>query len=363
MRRTILGAIMIFVVLFSVGCGGGSTPEKQTGSQPAQEQQQGQQQEQKQEQIKVLNLGTHGVGSIVNTMATGMAGVLSKNLDFEVKVVASTGPTEWMPMINSGEMDMGMLNNWDAQMGRLGKSSYEKISGGKGFPIMLITSGHKALTGVVVAEDSGIKKGADLKGKRYAGNYTGSPGTTAQAEAALANLGLTQSDVKMVSVPAVDAGVRAVIEGRADANGSNNVGMGVISELDASKGARFLSFDPSPEAVKRLQEKFPATVVKVSPGEKKTGIREDTYLMSYDFYLVGRESLPEDTVYNVVKTLWEKNKDITVINKNLEDWTPENFVNTTFTIPYHPGAIKFYKEKGVWTPEMEKLNQELLSAK
>lgn len=355
MRNVLLGTITVLAMLLSVGCGSQAVTqsgEKQTGSQT-----------QQQSQIKVLNLGTHGVGSIVNTMGTGIATVLSKNMSIEVKAVASTGPTEWMPMINSGEMDLGVLNNWDAEMGRRGKATYEKISGGKGFPVMLLTSGHKAFNGIVVAEDSGIRKGSDLKGKRFAGIYTGSPGTTAQAEGALANLGLKPQDIKMVSVPSVDAGVRAVIEGRADANGANNIGMGVISELDSSKGARFLSFDPSPEGVKRLQEKFPAEIVKVSPGPGKTGIREDTYLMSYDFYLVGRESLPESLVYDLVKTLWEKNQELTVINKNLQDWTPENFVTPQNTVPYHPGAVKFYREKGVWTPEMEKHQQELLSAK
>lgn len=363
MRKVIIGTLIAFTVLFGVGCGIQSVFKSTDKVTENQVQQPNDTKAQQSNENKVLSLGTHGVGSIVNTMGTGIASVLSKNLSTEVKAVASTGPTEWMPMISTGEIDLGVLNNWDADMGRRGQSTYEKISDGKGFPVMLITSGHKAFNGIVVAEDSGIKQASDLKGKRFAGLYTGSPGTTAQAEAALSNLGLNPSDVKMVSVPSVDAGVRAVIEGRADANAANNIGMGVISELDSSKGARFLSFDSSPEATKRLQEKFPAAIVKVSPGPGKTGIKEDTYLMSYDFYLVGRESLSESQVYDIVKTLWEKNQELTVINKNLQDWTPENFVTTQNTVPYHPGAVKFYKEKGVWTPEMEKQQQALLSGK
>lgn len=315
------------------------------------------------EEPKVLALGTHGVGSVVNTMGAGIATVLSKGMSIEMKTVASSGPTEWLPMILTKEMDLGVLNNWDAQMGWLGKSTYEPISGGKGFPIMLITSGHKSYSGIVVADNSGIKTGNDLKGKRIAGIYTGSPGTTALAEAAFANLGITDKDVKVVSFPGVDAGMRGVIEGRVDANATTSLGMGIVSELDSSKGARFLSFDPSPEAIKSLQEKFPAKVDKVSPGNGNAGIKEDTYLMSYDFYLVGRDGLSEQTVYHIVKTLWEKNQELTVINKNLEDWTPENFVTVENTIPYHPGAIKFYKEKSVWTDAMEKRQQELLAQK
>lgn len=316
-----------------------------------------------QEKSKVMALGTHGVGSIVNAMGSGISTVLSRELGTEVKTVASSGPTEWMPMMNTEEMDMGVLNAWDAQMGYLGGIGYDKISGGKGFPIMLITSGHKSASGMMTSKESGIKTGADLKGKRYVGTYTGSPGQTMLADAGLANLGLTKKDVKMVSVPDVASGIRAIMEGRADVAGTANIGMGIVSELDAGKGAQFISLDTSPEAVKAMQELFPATPVKVSPGKGKTGVLEDIYLMEYDFYLVGRQKLSDDVVYNVVKALWDKNKDLGAINKNLEDWTPENFVVELFTLPYHPGAIKFYKEKGVWTPDMDKRQQELLASK
>ncbi len=337
MGKTLIGAVSILLMLAS--CAGQTDRER----------------------IKVLNLGTHGVGSIANAMGTGIAAVLSEGLDVEVKAIASSGPTEWLPMIDSGEMDLGILNNWDAQMGWQGQSVYRNLSGGRGFEIRLITSGHKALNGIVVAEGSGIKSGLDLKGRRYVGIYTGSPAITAQGEAALANFGLSPDDVKMMAVPSVDAGVRALIEGRAEANGSNNIGMGVISELDASRGARFLSFDPSPEAVRRLQQKFPAILVKLSPGAGKTGVREEIYLMSYDFYLVGRATLAEDLVYQMVKVLWERNGELTRINRQLEDWTPENFVNRLNTIPYHPGAVKFYREKGLWSSDMEMRQQELLA--
>ncbi|MBI4444848.1 MAG: TAXI family TRAP transporter solute-binding subunit [Acidobacteria bacterium] len=312
----------------------------------------------KSRQIKVLSMGTHGVGSLVNAMGTGLATVLSEGLGIEVRVVASSGPTEWLPMVASEEMDLGVLNAWDAQMGNEGKSVYGRLSNGKGFPILLITSGHKALNGVVVPESSGIRAPQDLKGRRYVGLFTGSPGITAQAEAALANFGLKETDVNLIPVPSIDAGVRNLVEGRAEASIAN-VGMGIVSELEASRGARFLSFDPSPRAVQKMQAKFPSTLFKVSPGSGKTGVQADTFLMSYDFYLVGRANLPEELVYLIVRTLWEKNEELTRINTQLQDWTPSNFVTNFNTIAYHPGAVRLYREKNVWSSEMQQRQQEL----
>lgn len=364
------GAVLVILLLslamiFQAGCSSsGDSGKTETKTETQGETKTEGKAAEKAPQAKVMALGTHGVGSIVNAMGSGISSILSRELGAEVKTVASSGPAEWMPMMNTNEMDLGVLNNWDAEMGWKGGTGYDKISGGKGFPVMLITSGHKAANGVLVSEATGIKTVADMKGKRMVITMTGSPGQTQIIKASMANLGLTEKDIKPAASPSVDAGVRAVIEGKADINGCAQPGMGVVAELDAGKGARFISFDPSPEALKRMQDLFPAVLVPLKPGKGNTGIKEDpTYLMQYDFYLVGRESLEEDVVYNIIKALWDKNKELGAINKNLLDWTPENFVVDLFTVPYHPGAVKFYKEKGVWKDTHEKRQQELLAAK
>jgi TRAP-type uncharacterized transport system substrate-binding protein len=93
------------------------------------------------------------------------------------------------------------------------------------------------------------------------------------------------------------------------------------------------------------------------------GIREPTYLMAYDFYLVGSEKLSVDIAYTLVKTLWEYDKELASIHVRLKDWTKERFVNSKATIPYHPGVINFYKEVGIWGAEMDNLQGRLLREK
>jgi TRAP transporter TAXI family solute receptor len=167
----------------------------------------------------------------------------------------------------------------------------------------------------------------------------------------------------MVSVPGVEAGVRALIEGRADITGSTNVGMSVVAELDAGKGARYISFDPSPEAFKRMQDYFPCYPVQVKPGPGMVGVKEPVTLMAYNFYLVSSEKLSNETAYAIIKTLWEYDKELAPIHVRLKDWTRNRYVTTKATIPYHPGAIKFYKEIGAWGAEMDNLQQQLLRQK
>lgn len=87
------------------------------------------------------------------------------------------------------------------------------------------------------------------------------------------------------------------------------------------------------------------------------------YLWAYDIYLVSRAELPDDAVYQMVKALWENYKEFAPIHPLLKEWTPERFVSKEARIPYHPGAVKFYKERGAWTSEMEKLQTALLAEK
>ncbi|NLX90456.1 MAG: TAXI family TRAP transporter solute-binding subunit [Firmicutes bacterium] len=342
--------LILALVIQVIGCSNG-TEEKSSGAGGTEET----------GLPSMLTIGTHPMSSLYNAMGSGIATVASKYTPMEVKAIATSGPIEWFPMFLNGEMDMGVLNCWDAQMGWLGESDYAAISGGKGFPVRLLTNGAFSIYSVLVAEDSGIKTAQDLKGKSYILNYTGAAGITAQAKAFLANHNLTEDDVKVVSVPGISDGVKAIIERRADCAGSANVGFALVEELEATRGARFLAFDPSPEAVERAQKEFPLYPIEVEPGPGFTGVREPMTMMAYDIYLVARTDLSEDAAYAMVKAIWDNNEELATIHPRLKEWSTDRFVSAQATVPYHPGAIKFYKEKGVWTEEMDALQAELLS--
>ena len=309
----------------------------------------------------ILDIGTHPVGSFFNVVGTAVATVVGKYTPMKTTVKPMAGPAAWYPMVETQEIDLGILNNWDGEKGYLGESIYEKLSKGKGFPVRLFAISVNNAIGLIVAGNSKFYNAADLKGKRVAGNYP-TPSLHLQAEALLANGGVKWSEVIPIPVSSITEGVKAVIEGRADA-ASVTIGTPINEELHAKSGARFLPLDPSPDAVKRAKEKFPGYPFKVIPGPGRTGVEKEQFLWAYDIYLIGRGNLPEEATYRVVKALWENYKDLGSIHVLLKDWTPELFVTKEALIPYHPGAIKFYKEKGVWNDEMAKLQEVLLAKK
>ena len=361
-RVKILIAVVLALALAGfAGCGSDTTDASDTnGGEPPE---QTQPKAEEESLPKMLSLSTHPQGSLYNALGSGLASVASKYTPMEVKAIATSGPGEWGPSMETAEGDLGIENSYDAKMGYLGKDVYEEISGGKGFPIRLLTNGSQNVNSAITAGDSGIESAEDIKGKKYVGIFTGSAGITAQAQAFLANHGLAEDDVQMMTVPGVSDGIRAIIEGRADVNGSAVIGMGIIQELDGARGARFLSIDPSQQAVDRLQEVFPGYPIDVEPGPNKLGVQEPITMMTYQTYLVARASLSDEAAYEVVKALWENNDELGPIHPKLKQWTTDQFVTDKATVPYHPGAIKFYKEKGVWNEKMDEIQAELLSLK
>ena len=123
-----------------------------------------------------------------------------------------------------------------------------------------------------------------------------------------------------------------------------SVGSGVTRELDSTIGIRFLGADPAPEAVTRMKKVYPVVVTKVKAGPP--GIREDMWLVPaglchYPQENQRRRGLPGRQV------LWEHNDALKKANKRTRSWDRKNFADPQAILPYHPGAIRLYKEKGV----------------
>jgi uncharacterized protein len=310
----------------------------------------------------VIGIGTHPVGAFFNTVGVAAAKTIADHSPMKAVVKPMAGPSAWFPYMERGDMELGVLNMWDAEKGYLGESVYEKLSGKKGFSVRLLAVSVWNSGGIVVAKDSGITGYADLKGKRVCGNFP-TPSLQLQTEAYLANGNVSWKDVTPIPVSSVVEGVKMVMDGKADSSGTITLGMGITEELNAKKGARILPMDPSPEAVSRMRKFHPGYMVKVKPGPGNTGIEKEQYLWAYDIYLIAYEKLPDRAAYLMTKALWENYKGFERVHKLLVDWTPERFVSKHATIPYHPGAIAFYKEKGVWDGEMERLDKSLIDMK
>ena len=305
-----------------------------------------------------LRLGTNPMGSVFYACGAGLANVIGNHTPITVKVVPAGGPTEYLPLMTTGEMDLGIINHFDMWQAYYGKLSYKKPTNGKGFPIRLVQWGSPNYLTLVTA-DPNIKKLSDIKGKRIAGAYKSVIICQFFNKALLANAGLTADDVTIVPVATYTQGVKAIVEGKADV-AIGTLGSGVVKEMQATKGGHYIPIDSSPAAIKRMQDKFVGSYAAMaSPGK---GLKKIPF-MAYGICLIGRETLKDNTVYAVMKSIWENTGELGAIHAKLKSWKADTMANMNATIPYHNGAIKWFKEKKVWTPELDKLQKKLLSEK
>lgn len=311
---------------------------------------------------KTISISTHSIGTFFHATGVAAAKAITEHTPMKALVKPMAGPVAWYPYMERGDIDLGVLNAWDAEKGYLGESMYERLSNKKGFSIRLICATVPNAIGLIVAKDSPIKTISDLKGRKVAGNFP-TPSLQLQTEALLANGGLTWKDVIPIPANSPAEGVKLVMEGRADSSGTITLGSPIIDELNAKKGARYLPLNPSSDVVAKMKKIFSGYMIKVLPGPGRTGIKKEQYLWGYDIYLIAGEKVSEETIYTITKVLWENHKEFQDVHKLLADWTPKTFVTKEALIPYHPGAIRFYKEKGVWTPELDAIQKSLLAKK
>lgn len=302
-------------------------------------------------------LGTNPVGTLYNAMGTGIATVLSRNTPMTVRVQPFAGPPAWVPSMDRGETDLGVLTSADAIMATKGIVTFNKPF--KNVRILII--GAAIQTGFYVKKDSPIQSVSDLKGKRIPTDFPGTPILKVSSTAALATAGLTYNDIVKVPVADVMEGSRAFIEGRTDAC-YHALRSPAVEEANARVGGvRYISLIDTPEARKKLDEIYPGSYPFVVKKGSATGILNDTVILANDVYLVASKDFSEEAVYTAAKVLWEHNKELGETYRALMAWRPKLFVKKNAVIPYHPGAIKFFKEKGVWDGEMDAVQAKLLA--
>lgn len=292
-------------------------------------------------------------GTGAHALASGLAAVASKVTTMSAKVQPYNGPNAWMPLLEEGEVEFGIINILDANMAATGTGNYKKA-----YPtIRVVAGGVFPFTGSIMVRDkSEIKSGADLKGKRMAWDFGGHAITQTWQGAAMEVLGLKPSDVQQVRFSNLNDAIRAVPEGKVDATFAA-IGIGINEEANAMEPIRFLSL-PDNAASNKILAKYGASIVKQEP---TAGIRADTRVIGYALHLATSTKVSDKTVATLLKAWWDNLAELQTIHPQFKKWTKDAQAITNFTVPYHNGAAKFYREAGVWTAKHDARAKEICS--
>jgi len=280
-------------------------------------------------------------GTAAHALASGLSAVGSKVTTMSAKVQPYNGPNAWMPLLEEGEVEFGIINILDSNMAATGTGNYKKA-----YPmIRIVAGGVFPFTGSIMVRDkSEIKTGADLKGKRMAWDFGGHAITQTWQNAAMEVLGIKASDVTQVRFSNLNDAIRGVPEGKVDATFAA-IGIGINEEANAMEPIRFLTLANN-AASNKILVKYGGSIVKQ---ETTAGVRAETTVIGYPLHLASSTKVSDKTVATLLKAWWDNLAELQTVHPQFRKWTKDVQAITNFTVPYHAGAVKFYKEAGVWS--------------
>lgn len=274
-----------------------------------------------------------------------LAAAISEAGDLQMRPQELANTADYIPLVNAGEIEFGIANAVQLTYAVSGTGMSE---GRPNENLQMVATLMPFRNAYIVRKDSDIQTVADLKGKRvpvFADKALGDYVT--KGYFANANMGLDEVDG--VAVPNFPRMWSSFAEGSADV-AIVVVGAGNSREYDATFGIRYLSFDDSPEALERMREFLPQTYLQEMPAGSVPGIETPTNVNVFDYTFFAGADVSEDMVYKAVKALWEKEEDLLAGGPFWNGFTKQG-MGKDIGLTYHPGAIKFYKEMGVWPSE------------
>ena len=305
---------------------------------------------------KTLTMALDRAGTLYNATGSGIAKVASKHSAHRMIVKAFGGPNSYMEALNDGKYDFSAVSSPTAYFNFNGITKSKKATKN----LRLIQAGGGALRlSFVVYADSDIKTFADLKGKRVTSDFGGHTTINPMVTYALKSAGLEWKDVRGVPVTGALDAPRALGSGRVDATWAS-LGMPVVREIHAKKKIRYLSFDNSPKTLAMLRKNiFPGVRLVTLPAIKplqRLGIAEPTTLLTFDSYIITHAKQDPTVIKEVLQALWDNTKELNKAHFSLRGFKHKSGASNLPLVPYHPAAIAFYKEKGLWTAKVDKAN-------
>jgi uncharacterized protein len=291
-----------------------------------------------------LGLGASPQGTLTYTMAATVAKVLQDQAKIPSRVQPSSGTGAMIPLVNSGEIDIGFCNSLELYEAFHGTGTFDKRPNPKLRAVAVL---FPIRTGLFVRNDSPIKTVKDLKGKTTAYGFTSQEIIKTTVDAMLATGGVSAADMRTVLVPNLIRGVDEFMGGRVDVT-TFALGGAKVSEADASVGGvRYLDLGNDPAGVAAMQKIFrTAYMERAEPAPNIPGVKEPLYTMHYDYTIFASADVPAARVKAVVQAIAE-NQDALGQGMPLFRAMKTARLFNNVDVPFHDGAVAYFNEKGI----------------
>jgi TRAP transporter TAXI family solute receptor len=295
-------------------------------------------------QQKFVTVGTGGVTGVYYAVGGAVCRLMNKNraeTGLRCSVESTGGSVFNANAIKTGELDFGLAQS-DIQFGSAKGAGQFKD---KADPdLRAVFSVHPEPFTVLARKDAGVAAFADFKGKRFNIGNPGS-GTLSSMEELLRQMGWTRADFSLAAELKADEQGTALCDNKID---GFFYGVGhpsaAIQDPTTACGARLISL--TGPAVDALVKEHPYYAKVTIPGGMYANNPNPTETYGVLATIVTSAKVADTTVYALVKAVFDNFDEFKKLHPAFANLDPKDMIKNGLSAPLHPGAIKYYKEKG-----------------
>lgn len=309
----IMGSILLSTMVLSACAGGGNKIKLATGG----------------------NTGTY------YAFGTAVGQVIGKSGDVSFNIQSTGASKANIQLIDSKEVDMAIVQNDVMDYAYKGTDLFSEDGAVTGFSAM--AGVYAEVVQIVADPASGIKSIADLKGKSVSVGDAGS-GVEFNAKQILEAYGITFDDISKQNL-SFSASADAYKDNKIDAFFCT-AGAPTTAIMDLVTNREILILSIDDDKSEKLIADFPFYTVFDIPKETYKGVDKDVRTLAVKATFIVSNDLDEDLVYNMTKALFEEKDAIAAAHAKGKEIDP-NYAVEGISVPFHPGAEKYYKEIGI----------------
>jgi TRAP transporter TAXI family solute receptor len=291
---------------------------------------------------KALTLGTAAPGGVFYVYGEEVAKILTESLNITVNPLPTQGSEHNVMLVESGGAQLGLLSLGTGLQGWNGTGDWTK---GQRFRKMrALFPMYDQPFQFVTLRRSGITTLAQFN-NRNVGTGPRAGVQSFYVPAILAAIGISAN----IGYGSWESAALGLLEGRYDAVVAfAGVPMPALKQAEAQEPLVFVS--PTPEQIEAIRKAMPElTISQIGSGVYRSLDKTDTTVGTYAF-AIGRDDLPDELVYQLVKAVFENQPRLVKAASAASDTLPQNVDKNTF-LPFHPGAIRYYREIGISIPD------------
>ena len=286
--------------------------------------------------------------------AAAVATIIEKYTPTKAFVEPTKSHVAAMPLFQRGELQFIFVSQAEMFLANRGAEYYESVGP---TPIRVVAAGTELMFSFFTSPKTGVDRIEDLAGRKVMWD-TKAGGVFYWA----AKYVLDYYDLhdKVISVPSprpVDR-AEALKSGRVDAYACSTQ-FQAMEILKSSVGMKMLEIPR--EAADWITKRYPQIYAAMCPKGYNGGmVEQDTPVLAASTALQAHADVDDDTVYAVLDAIYKHFEEFAGLHPTLPDMSLDRAVSLHYTVPYHSGAIRFYKDRGIWTDEAEAMQSRLL---